>query len=147
MTEELSVYSTNLKDNRYLVRCLTVAENTYVNEFVVDTGAKYTCCNCSFVDRAMNENMLSNCDVKLIGGLVRGEFVKFYKYKLKQFTIGNIDMKEQDIWVTFEQRVTDAVLGMDILKQIIIVTNPYNQMVYFCKDCNDYQDNFELKVS
>ena len=32
-----------------------------------DTGAKYTCCDCSFVDRAMNENMLSNCDVKLIG--------------------------------------------------------------------------------
>ncbi len=53
------VYSTNLKDNRYLVRCLTVAENTYVNEFVVDTGAKYTClANCVFVDRAMTKYVI-----------------------------------------------------------------------------------------
>ena len=95
----------------------------------------------------MQEKQLANCDVKLIGGLVKGEFVKFYKYQLKQFTVGNIDMREQDIWVTFDRRVTDVVLGMDILKQIIVITNPYNQMIYFCKDANDYLENFELQVS
>ena len=147
MTEGLSVYSTSLKDNRYQVRCLTVARDAYVNEFIVDTGAKYTCCNYGFVDRNMQEKQLANCDVKLIGGLVKGEFVKFYKYQLKQFTVGNIDMGEQDIWVTFDRRVTDVVLGMDILKQIIVITNPYNQMIYFCKDANDYLENFELQVS
>ena len=53
-------------------------------------------------------------------------------------------MGEQDIWVTFDRRVTDTVLGMDILKQIIMITNPYNQQVYFCKDSDDYNSGFEL---
>lgn len=140
------MYSTNLGDNRYLVRCLTVAEDINVNKFIIDTGAKFTCCNYGFIDKDMQENGLSDCETKLIGGLIKGEFVKFYRYRLKQFSIGNIDMKEQDIWITFDPRVTDIVLGMDILKQVIVITNPYNQMIYFCKDFDDYHKNFELKM-
>lgn len=55
-------------------------------------------------------------------------------------------MGRQDIWVTFDKRVTDTVLGMDILKQVIMITNPYNQKVYFCKDAEDYEQNFQLKI-
>lgn len=54
-------------------------------------------------------------------------------------------MSEQSIWVTFDPRVTDIVLGMDILKQVIVITNPYDQMIYFCRDFDDYNENFELK--
>ena len=61
-----------------------------------------------------------------------------------QFTIGNIDMGEQDIWITFDERITDIILGMDILKQIIMITNPYDQKIYFCREREDYADNFEL---
>ncbi len=139
------MYSTNLKDNRYFVRCLTVAEDTNVNRFIVDTGAKFTCCNHSFIDKDMREEGMVNCEVKFIGGLVKGEVVRFYRYRLKQFTVGNIDMKEQEIWITFDQRVTDVVLGMDILKQVIMIMNPYNQMIYFCKDYEDFQRCFELE--
>lgn len=76
--------------------------------------------------------------------MVNGVAVRFYKYHLKQFTIGNIDMGAQEIWITFEERITDLILGMDILRQIIVIANPYNQKIYFCKDQEDYQDNFEL---
>ncbi len=55
-------------------------------------------------------------------------------------------MNEQYIWITFEKRVTDIVLRMDILKQVIMITNPYHQKVYFCKDADDYEQNFQLKV-
>ena len=55
-------------------------------------------------------------------------------------------MEEQDIWITFDKRVTDNVLGMDILKQVIMITNPYEQKIYFCKDAEDYERNFQLKV-
>ena len=72
--------------------------------------------------------------------------VKFYRHRLKQFTIGNIDMGEQDIWVTFDDRVTDTVLGMDVLQQVIFIANPYNKKIYFCKDREDYYSNFDLIV-
>lgn len=55
-------------------------------------------------------------EVKFLGGFVKGFPVKFYKSNLQQFTIGNIDMGEQDLWITFDMRVTDTVLGMDILQ-------------------------------
>ncbi|MDE7477274.1 MAG: retropepsin-like domain-containing protein [Lachnospiraceae bacterium] len=140
------MYSTNIKDNRYLVRCLAVANEISVNNFVVDTGAKITCCNSDFMDENILEKDVAKCEVKLLGGLVKGNVVKFYRYPLKQFTIGNINMGEQDIWITFDKRVTDIILGMDILKQIIMITNPYNQKIYFCKDAEDYEQCFQLKV-
>lgn len=72
--------------------------------------------------------------------------MKFYKLPLWQFTIGNIDMGEQDIWITFDEKITDIILGMNILGQIIRITNPYDQRIYFCKDADDYEQNFQLKV-
>lgn len=55
-------------------------------------------------------------------------------------------MGEQDIWITFDERVTDTVLGMDILQQVIFTANLYNKRIYFCKDADDYNDNFELET-
>lgn len=53
-------------------------------------------------------------------------------------------MGEQDIWIIFVNRVTDTVLGMDILQQVIFTANPYIKKIYFCKDIDDYNNNFEL---
>ena len=55
-------------------------------------------------------------------------------------------MGAQGIWITFDEKVTDIVLGMDILKQVIMITNPYDQQIYFCKDAEDYEQNFQLKA-
>ncbi len=77
---------------------------------------------------------------------MKGLPVVFYRCSLKQFTIGNINIGEQDIWITFGKRVTDTVLGMDIPKQVIMITNPYEQKVYFRKDAEDNNHNFCLKI-
>lgn len=77
---------------------------------------------------------------------MKGLPVVFYRCSLKQFTIGNINIGEQDIWITFGKRVTDTVLGMDSPKQVIMITNPYEQKVYFRKDAEDYNHNFCLKI-
>ena len=129
-----------------MVNCIAVAKEIHVVRFIVDTGAKITCCNYRVVDKCIQEKELTDCETKWIGGLIKGEVVRFYKYHLNQITIGNINMNEQYIWITFEKRVTDIVLRMDILKQVIMITNPYHQKVYFCKDADDYEQNFQLKV-
>lgn len=72
--------------------------------------------------------------------------MKFYKYPLKQFAIGNIDMGRRDIWLTFDERITDIILGMDILKQMMIL-NSYNRRIYFRKDAENYQRHFMLAMA
>ena len=141
------MYSTSIKDKRYLVRCLSISDCITSEKFIVDTGAVYTCCHYKTIDQRISEEQLNECEFKNLSGMVNGVAVKYYKYHLKQFTIGNLDMKEQDIWITFDERVTDIILGMDILRQVIMITNPYDQKIYFCKDAEDYEQNFQLKVS
>ena len=137
------MYSTSIKQNRCRVECIIVAEDIAVENFVVDTGAMYTCCNYLLVNDKLDETSLKDCETSCIGGLIEGDKVRFYKYALKQFTIGNIDLGEQSIWITFDQRVTDIILGMDILRQIMMIINPYNQQVHFCRNYIDYRTNFE----
>ena len=137
------MYSTKLKDERYSVECIVLLGKVRVIQFVVDSGARFTCCNYKVFDKNMHEEDFAGCEIKTIGGFIEGSVVKFYRCSLKQFTIGNIDMQEQDIWVTFDKRVKETVLGMDILKQITFTANPHNQMIYFCIDQEDYRSNFE----
>ena len=127
-----SVYCTSIKNDRSIIACLLVSRGKYVTDekFVIDTGAKYTCCRYTVVDKTLEEKKLRNfSDFRLIGGMVEGEYLKFYKYHLNQFTVGNVDMGEQDIWIIFDDRITDIILGMDIPKQIIMVVNPYHQKI------------------
>ena len=141
------MYSTNIKNNRSSVECLIVSRNKYVTEekFIIDTGAKYTCCSYTVVDHTLEEKMLKDsAEVKIIGGIVQGTYLKFYKYYVKQFTIGSIDLGSQEIWITFDERITYVILGMDILRQVIMILNSYNQQIYFCKDAEDYNQNFVL---
>ena len=128
------------------VECIAVLDRVRVTKFIVDTGATFTYCNCKIFDSHNDENTLEKNEIKILGGFIKGLPVSFYKCNLKQFTIGSLNMGRQDRWVTFDKRVTDTVLGMDILKQVIMITNPYNQKIYFCKDAEDYEQNFQLKV-
>jgi len=128
------VYSTRLKDERFSVECIVYTEKVRIIQYVVDTGAKYTCCNYKEFDKHMKEEEFIECDTKLFGGFIEGSGVKFYKYHVMQFTIGNIDMGEQDIWITFDKRVKETILGMDILKQITFLANADNKQICFYKD-------------
>lgn len=141
------MYSTSIKDSKCLAECIIVSNDINMIKFVIDTGAKYTCCHSKIIDIHLAEKDLAGNEVKLLGGFVKGAFVKYYQHRMKQFTIGNIDMGEQDIWITFDERVTDTVLGMDILQQVIFTANPYNKRIYFCKDADDYNENFVLEIA
>ena len=141
------MYSTSIKNNRYLVQCIAISNKIRSAKFIVDTGAKFTFCTFRSIDFDIHEEDFAFKEAKYLGGFVKGTPVKFYRYSLKQFTIGSIDMGEQDIWITFDERVTDTVIGMDILQQVIFTANPYNKKIYFCKDKDDYDNHFELLMA
>lgn len=119
-TEELWVYSTNIKNNRFYMKCVSVVDKVNVIECIVDTGAFYTAFTANMFQNLPEEKFMidNEYETKYLGGFVKSGKIKFYKVPVKQFTIGNIDMERQNIWVTFSEDVTESVLGMDILKQI-----------------------------
>ena len=118
------MYSTKLRNDtgRYVAKRIVNRNGPRVVDFVVDTGAKYTCCSALSIDSRIEESGIGGAETKILGGIIAGSVLKVYKYHVDQFTIGTVDMGEQDIWITFDDRATDDVLGMDIL-----------QKVFFCK--------------
>ncbi|MDE7266794.1 MAG: retropepsin-like domain-containing protein [Lachnospiraceae bacterium] len=135
------MYSTKLVKQRYEIECISLARVIKIQRFIVDTGAMYSCCHYSMIDEKLQESELFNLNTKLIGGFVNGLAVKFYEYPLKQFTVGNINQGPCSIWITFDERVADMVLGLDILKNIIFLNRPNDKEMYFFEsdvDCKEY---------
>ncbi len=115
------MFSTSFQDSlRYIVVCITNSRVISLVDTIVDTGAIYTCYMAHSIDIELTEADLQENEHRDFGGFVDGKnrMVRFYQYHLKQFTIGNIDMGAQDIWVTFDKRISDNVLGMDILQAV-----------------------------
>ena len=132
------MFSTKLNDSfRYIVPCIVLTDIPVINSFVADTGAKYTCCSIFNINPGYPESDFENSEYKIIGGIVHGGTIKYYRFNVKQFTIGNLNMKSQDIWVTFDERATDDVLGMDILKQVYFLNDKKNNSLIFAYDTNE----------
>lgn len=133
------MYSTRFDDElRYVVTCISNNNVIRVVETIVDTGAKYTCYRASFIDDSLEEKDLVSHQCVDIGGFIGGDNqlskVRFYRYSVKQFTIGNIDMGNRDIWITFDKKVKDNVLGMDVLQSISFMQYANEKELYFFSD-------------
>ena len=133
------MYSLKNIDDRFVTNCIVKYSKPRVRRFVVDTGARYTCCIYDYINPALKEDDFSNCRTKLLGGFVANVGMKFYECKLDQFTIGTVDLKDQNIWITFDPRIADSLLGMDILKQVLFLNRPDKEEV------DIYTDYDELK--
>lgn len=125
------VYCTKLAKQRYVVECIVVSEMIKISVFTVDTGARFSCCYYIHINDKLKESEVQDLEVKYLGGLIRGHAIKFYRYPLKQFTVGNINTPVKHIWITFDSRITDKVLGMDILKDVTFLNKPAEKTLYF----------------
>ncbi len=125
------MFSTKLVENRYYIPCIVLTDVPIVHSFIVDTGAKYTCCSYKTIDFTLNEDSFADADVKILGGIVSGAEIRFYKFHAAQFTVGNISMGECDIWITFDDLATDDVLGMDILQDITFISDSRKKVLEF----------------
>lgn len=64
------VYSMCMKNDRYSVKCLIVSQYVASEDFIVDTGARFSCCNYRIVNGKMREDQLNDCETRYIGGFV-----------------------------------------------------------------------------
>ena len=143
------MFNTKYNDLRYTTSSIIHENNkTDILQAIIDTGARRTV----FVASGMKENKMKEEYFQAkpyleIGGFIRNDKnnqivgCKIYQYTVTQFTVGNIDLKQQTIWVTFDNRVTDNVLGLDILRQVGFIQYPNSNMlsIFESKDeMNDY---------
>ena len=123
------MFSMRLRNDRLSVNCMTYYKYPKITEFVFDTGAKYTCCSYNTIDDGLVEDDFRGGEYKILGGFVSGKAMLFYKLSLKQFTIGNLDIGKKDIWITFDERISDSVLGLDLIKNVIYLSRPLENRV------------------
>lgn len=123
---------------RYTVTCLINNGAVTMVDAIVDTGALYTCYKAEQISDTLTEEQFIDGECRLIGGFVSGRqnqnAVKFYQYFVPQFTIGTIDMGARSVWITFDERISDNVLGMDILKSVAYMQLEDSNELYFFKD-------------
>lgn len=133
-----------LIDNRFYIDCDFVLGTRFDKphietiNFIVDTGARYTCCYYRDLDRRLDEKLFEKQEHIDLGGFVEGLSVRFYRYHVALIKLGdNVNLKDKDIWITFDSRITDYTLGMDILKDVsFLFTQKSNSLILF-QDYNE----------
>ena len=72
------MYSTKLQSDSliYIVRCKVNSNGPKFVDFVVDTGAKYTCASYLSIDLSIVQNDFDDAECKYLGGIVAGYVIK-----------------------------------------------------------------------
>ena len=113
------MYCVNLQDNRVVVKCNVIYdERMKFLSAVYDTGARYTCFRANILNAALHESDFRDAESKFLTGFVGDEASKFYRCTVERFAFGNIDLGQQDVWITFDPRVTTNLVGYDVIRQL-----------------------------
>ncbi|MBQ6734329.1 MAG: aspartyl protease family protein [Lachnospiraceae bacterium] len=124
-----------------MIDCVAVYSMPQIVTFVLDTGAKYTCCRYEEIDDTLREEDFHTAETKLIGGIVNGPAVRLYACNLHQFSVGNIDLGARKIWISFDERLSDSVLGLDILKHALFLHDPAEKVLSVFESTEELKDS------
>lgn len=135
------MYSINVieGENRVLLQCNFVGNRFIKFSAVYDTGAEHTCVTAISLNAKITENDFKDSDTMIVGGLIDSGnvSVKYYKLHVGDFYLGNIHITGVDIWVTFDNRITDNVVGYDILRRVTRLGIENSNMELFFKDTSE----------
>lgn len=133
------MYTVKVKDDRMIVTCIynDVINEPAIFKAVFDTGAKYTVIRASSISDELCEENFVNNECKYLSGVVSGVIFKIYKVHLKQMTLHKIDIKEQDIWITFDDSVGNDILGMDVISKVAFYYDNKLQCMNVFEDISD----------
>lgn len=125
----------DLKHNRIIATCIfnDTVDKPSIFQAVFDTGARYTVIRADRLNRNWREYNFKNNETIILTGVIRGTTYKAYKIHVKQLTVYDIDLGEQDIWITFNKTAGDDVLGFDIIKQLAFYFNNMESKMYLFK--------------
>lgn len=110
------------KDYRKYIKCVLRKGNCMaIPDFIVDTGAIYTCCNYNEVIGLISLDELLACPVKRLAGIDKSAGIEFHRVELNSMSIGALGIGGVYLWVTTDTKMEKAILGMDIVNDLNIL--------------------------
>lgn len=101
--------------------------------FKLDTGSTHTCMNAADLGIFISEddfNRWHTVEKITAGGIDDDIKIAFYKLQVENFKIGNLDLGSVPIYVTFYEKMTKALLGMNILRLLnISISGDENKVI------------------
>lgn len=91
--------------------------------FLLDTGADYTCISAKDLGIKISEKEFSNwckSNGKTAYGVSEDIELKLYKVQMNNINIYGMDLGSFPIYVIFNENITSALLGMDIIRALNI---------------------------
>lgn len=137
------IYTSKLKDKRFVPVCIVNKNGNFaLVDTLFDTGALYTCYNISSL--RLNFGDVKRCKKKHIKGIddKTNSVITLYEYKVTQFTIGNLNLGKQTVWVSPDNSLGNNVLGMDIISRIGFIKKLNEDKLYMYNDVKDFTFNF-----
>lgn len=107
---------------------------------IFDTGAMYTLLRADRLGRNLSKSNLDIVDRKMITGFAKDRPFEIYKIKVLQLTVANISLEGQYVWVTFDDSVSDDVIGFDILKSLSFFYSNTDSTIHIFRTFKDMQD-------
>ena len=136
------MYSVTATDNRVMIQCNFIKPHFVRCSAVYDTGAQSTIITALVIDPTLTEDDFKDVETINIGGLIDSNKVsiKGYKMHINDFYLGNIHITGVDVYVTFDERVTDNIVGMDVLSRVTRLGIEYSNQEIFFKNTQEMID-------
>ena len=143
------MFSVKNSGNSYKVKCMLNKDPYSTISFYVDTGSDITVVNGDALGYLVDNNQIINDtpkeNIKIIGGIVldkenNSQYTAIvYKYHVSSFTLHeDVVLYGVDIWVVFDKKFTNNLLGVDILHKLLYLNNPMSDSLVFF---NTFVDN------
>ena len=142
------MYSVDINDNRVMIQCNFIKPRFLKCSAVYDTGAQHTFITALSLDPNLTEDDFIDSEQITVGGLIDSQEINIIGYKIHvlNFYLGNIHITGVDVWVTFDDRVTDNIVGMDVLCRVNRLSIAYSGKELFFKDTQEMLD-YTIQVS
>ena len=95
------------------------------------------------IDPNLTEEDFKGCEKTTLKGLIDDNelAVTAYKYMVTDFYFGNIHIGAVNIKIVFDDRITDNVVGMDVISRITRLGIANTDKIYFFKDRSELADH------
>lgn len=122
-------YCAQISNNSWHVPCVIVSGAPALVRLLVDTGACYT---------VLHEASIIDIRPEYTGAkrtfkTVSGQLVNAYQIRVRQMTIGSVDIGRQLLWIAPGYQQFTGVLGVDILKYLMFLQVSSNHTLLFAQ--------------
>ena len=138
------MYSIDVENNRALIQCNFIGSNSKFVKVsaLYDTGAQTSVFTAVSIDPSLTEDDFKESGTTNLTGLINDDDLSIVAYscKIPDFYFGNIHISYVEALVTFDDRVTDNLVGMYVINRITRLGIANTDKILFFKDYQELSE-------